>query len=457
MNRSLLLKFVSIGLIAVLILIPLMMIEFKISERAQLRHLAEQSVARSWTGAQRVSGPMIAIDYERTIKIRPADADGFHFDTVSKLSKATRYISPDSTSISARINTEQRIRGIYPFNVYTSTIDFEGVFDVSAIDNAKREIALLHGAKIAGPVRLVWPVSDPRGLNSVSTLSWNSQELELKPGLGGHNNGPGLHLAINGELSPDTLIPFKLQLELRGMHSLQIAPTAKNNHVSMASAWPHPKYTGAFLPIKQSTGPEGFSAQWSVNEFATGNIVDSIECETSACRSSAQYAFGVELIDPIDVYLQSERAVKYGFLFVLLTFVAFIMFELLAALAVHPVQYGLVGLSVATFFLLLISLSEHIAFASAYFIAALASVALLTVYVRNILGSWPRALLLCAGHSGLFALLFVIIQSEDYALLMGSSLCFAVLAAVMLFTRRIDWYSIGRSSDIDYKATQAQD
>lgn len=456
MNRSLLLKFVSIGLIAVLILIPLMMIEFKISERAQLRHHAEQSVARSWTGAQQVSGPMIAIDYERKIKLKAADADGFKFDSVSRISKATRYISPDSTRISARINTEQRMRGIYPLNVYTSTIHFEGVFDALAIDKAKREIALLDGAKISGPARLVWPISDPRGLNSVSALKWSSEEHELQPGLGGHNNGPGLHLTVDDKLS-DTPIPFTLQLELRGMRSLLIAPTAKNNQASMASSWPHPKYTGAFLPVKQSSGTEGFTAQWNVNEFATGNIDDTIDCETSSCRTGSEYAFGVELIDPIDVYLQSERAVKYGFLFVLLTFVAFIMFELLAALSVHPVQYSLVGLSVAVFFLLLISLSEHIAFPAAYLTAATASIALLTAYVRAILGSWARAILLCCGQSSLFVLLYIIIQSEDYALLMGSSLCFAVLAAVMLATRRIDWYSLGRVGDIGDQVTSAAD
>ena len=153
-------------------------------------------------------------------------------------------------------------------------------------------------------------------------------------------------------------------------------------------------------------------------------------------------AVGFQLLQPVDVYQQSERSIKYAFLFIVLTFVVLVMFELLKKLRVHPVQYTLVGLALTVFYLLLISLSEHISFVWAYCVAGLASAGLLTLYFGSILHSRKLGLLLGSGLVGLYAILYIILQAEDKALLMGSVLIFVLLAVLMLATRNLDWYAL---------------
>jgi inner membrane protein len=155
-------------------------------------------------------------------------------------------------------------------------------------------------------------------------------------------------------------------------------------------------------------------------------------------------AFGVNFIEPVNIYLLAERATKYGLLFIALIFGGFFLFETLKQLRIHPLQYGLVGISIAVFFLLLISLTEHIPFALAYALAALGCTALLCVYLAAVLRGWSRAWRFGVKLALLFAVLYGLLLSEDNALLMGALLVFACLAAVMMLTRRIDWYAVGR-------------
>jgi len=196
----------------------------------------------------------------------------------------------------------------------------------------------------------------------------------------------------------------------------------------MRSDWAHPSFAGRFLPLKHEITAQGFSAEWKVSQYAAPGTANRQE-------------LAVSFIEPAGLYQQLERASKYGFLFIGLTFAAFLLFELLRRLAIHPIQYALVGLALAMFFLLLTALSEHIDFALAYAIATGACVGLISGYLMRVLRSAALALAFGAALTALYAMLYALLKAEDYSLLGGSLLLFGLLAAVMIATRRIDWYA----------------
>ena len=209
----------------------------------------------------------------------------------------------------------------------------------------------------------------------------------------------------------------------------------------MRADWPHPSFQGRFLPAKHDIGPEGFTASWKISRFAAQGAGQAASCAFPCNRMGEQIS--VSLIEPVGLYQQLERASKYGFLFIGLTFAAFLLFELLRRLAIHPAQYGLVGLALAMFFLLLTALSEHIDFAAAYAIASFACVGLVTGYLVRVLRSAGSGLAFGGALAALYAMLYALLKAEDYSLLGGSLLLFALLAALMIATRRVDWYGLG--------------
>jgi inner membrane protein len=222
------------------------------------------------------------------------------------------------------------------------------------------------------------------------------------------------------------------------MGGLFVVPVASDNHVTMSCIWPHPSFTGDFLPMSRNVSDEGFTAEWRVNALASsarGAIEDGRTL-------GGLQSLGVRLIDPITPYPLTDRALKYGFLFIGITFAAFFLFEIIRRLRIHPIQYGFVGFAQALFFLLLLSLSEHIRFGLAYGIAMTATCLLLTIYIGAVLGAFTRGLGFGAMLVLLYGALFGLLQSEDHALMAGSVLLFGLLAAVMVLTRNIDWYAL---------------
>jgi len=236
-------------------------------------------------------------------------------------------------------------------------------------------------------------------------------------------------------------------VELRGMRAMSFALLSENTHVKLAANWANPSFMGELLPEKREISEQGFTAEWRASSFSY-NVFSALEqCRKGECNSLLQRAVGFELIQPVDVYQQSERSIKYAELFIILTFMALILFELLKKLRIHPIQYTLVGMALLVFYLLLISLSEHILFLHAYSISAAASMALLTLYFGAILHSYKLGAILGAALAALYAVLYVILQSEENALLMGSVLFFVMLAGLMLSTRHFDWYALTAQDD----------
>ncbi len=235
---------------------------------------------------------------------------------------------------------------------------------------------------------------------------------------------------------------FSFALTLRGMQTLSFAPVGLNTSVSVSSKWPHPRFIRRYLPERREISAAGFAAAWRVSSFSSAVKQQLQQCKNGQCAALLSNTFGVSLLEPVDIYQQAERSIKYGILFIGLTFVAIIIVEIVKRLQIHPVQYLLVGLALAVFYLLLVSLSEHIVFHWAYLIASIACTGLICFYLCGVMDSIKQGVFFSMLIALLYGILFVILRAEDFALLMGSLLLFAALAALMLITRQIDWYEL---------------
>ncbi len=232
-----------------------------------------------------------------------------------------------------------------------------------------------------------------------------------------------------------------LSLDLRGTQSFDLVPVGDTTRISVGGGWPHPSFYGQFLPETREVTATGFSATWSTTRLAT-NLIHQLNAYLRGDQS-LDTLIGVRFVDPADGYAQTDRAIKYGLLFIGLTFAAFFLFEVLKRLAIHPFQYGLTGGALVLFYLLLLSLSEHLDFGIAYAIATVACVALLAYYLVYVLGSLVRGASFGALLAAVFGVLYVLISLEDHALLAGSVTLFGCLALVMVLTRKVDWYQLG--------------
>jgi inner membrane protein len=287
-------------------------------------------------------------------------------------------------------------------------------------------------------------VSDPRGIKSLRT----SHSVPAANGQGPRDVAFAIRedLGEYGGRKAGTPLAFGYRLDLTGTSSLHIAPTGDASQIRLTSSWPHPSFSGAWSPDERQVSPQGFMASWRTTRDATGGQVFWDRKAREGGLLAPGIGAGVALFDPVNVYALSYRATQYAFLFVLFTFTALALTEALAGLKLHVVQYGLVGSAIAVFFLLLIALSEHVDFGVSYASAAAACIALLTFYLRHPLRTHGRTAMFGALFVGLYGMLYVVLRSEDHALLMGSCLVFALLAVTMIATRRVDWNQFGTRS-----------
>ncbi|MDP2325714.1 MAG: cell envelope integrity protein CreD, partial [Gammaproteobacteria bacterium] len=358
----------------------------------------------------------------------------------------TFVVQPQRLGVTSTIGTETLKRGIYSSELYSADTRIQGQFSIPARGTMEQPAPPGKRVEYAwGRPFLVLSVTDPRGIRKLGGTAAGLR-LGFQPGTG----VSWLHQGLNAELGATVedesqAYPFDLQLTLMGTSQLAISPVGKATNVVLHGTWPHPSFAGRFAPTRREITDRGFTVEWQTTYWATGINDETIaRCVVagSKCSLFDGDQLGLRLVDPVDQYLLTERTVKYAELFVLLIFASFFMMEVTKQLSIHPMQYALVGLSLAVFFLLTLSLSEHVPFNVAYWVAAAGSIALLGYYVTHVLGGWRRGFGFSALLSSLYGLLFGILQSEDAALLMGSVALFALLAAVMVITRNIDWYSI---------------
>lgn len=416
------------------LLIPLSFIAGLIEERHGYHQQAVMEVSDSWTAEQSIIGPLVVIEYAVDTTERHWQEKRDIYVTPEQTTRAFMFLPMEVLNADIDVAAEIRNRGIHRVPVYTSTMHFAGRFEPAL---ARQELEA-RGATLKSMYLWVW-ASDQRGFSGLPAVTWAGQPVTWKAG--GHEalGGTGIRARLAGDISREAA--FSMELTVKGSGALGLVPTGRATVYSMTSDWPHPKFLGRYLPDRREVREDGFAAEWRSTNLATNVTRDLSLCASGNCAGLRANHFGVELIEPVDVYVLSERSVKYGFLFILLVFSGVVLVEIIRRLDIHPIQYALIGAAMAVFYLLLIAIAEHLAFSYAYLIAATMSTALLAYYGMYVLGSRTDGIIFAGVVLSLYGVLFLILQAEDTALLMGALLTFAVLAAMMVATRDTRWLS----------------
>lgn len=433
------LKLAAVFALTLAILIPLSLVRDVIHERQRYRAEAVADVVRAYAGPQAFAGPVLTVPYTEWANVLEPDAAGATRSVRKRVTRQWTFF-PAQLQVTGPLVPTVRRRGIHEVRLYAWRGDVRARFDVALPDDAAPDAQREIGTPL-----LSYGIADVRGIRGTPRLAVDGRATALREGHGVRDSG-GLHARLVAPADTARLrIDTRLALDLAGAESLAIVPLGTRNEVRLASSWPHPSFQGR-SPVESRIGDDGFAAQWQLASVATDvqreYLAGRAMRPLPAAGDGALDALGVVLADPVDAYSQADRATKYGLLFVLLTFVGFFMFELIRALPIHPIQYGLVGLAIAIFFLLLVSLSEHIAFGIAYAAAAVACIGLIAFYLGAVLRSAARGLGFGAMLTLLYAALYGLLVSEDNALVLGAGLLFAILAGVMIATRHIDWYRV---------------
>lgn len=434
MKASILVRLFVMGLLMGALLVPTGMIWWLTFERSQRFEEASQEVMKTWAGEQTLFGPVIAVPYQRPVEEQVWNEGRQAYTKMTVNRSFTAYFLPEDLKVEGVAEPEIRMRGLFKVPVYTTKLRLSGRFKKPDVSKLGVSDAIFIWDRAVVKIGL----TDLKGLRE--PVEWRGDE--------GFTLGKSIDAyfpqSIEAPLGsmPGEGIDFDLNLVLAGSRELRVMPVGSETTARLKSAWPSPSFSGGYLPTEREISSDGFEARWKVLEV--GRHFPQSFVNESNLPSVTEDAFGLKFVLPVDIYQLSTRSVKYANLFIFLTFLVFFLFEVLGGQRIHPVQYLMVGLALAVFYLLLLALSEHIGFTPAYVAGAVATVGLICLYVKASLKSGSRVGLLAAVLGGLFAYLYTVLRAEDYALLLGSLGLFAILAVVMIVTRKIDWYAIDR-------------
>jgi inner membrane protein len=422
----------TIVIIALLLLIPTSMIRGLIYEREQTKNQAISEVGSKWGGQQTISGPFISIPYNKYVKEYSTK------DSKEKVVVMRDYIHilPNELSIDGMVDPEQRNRGIYDIVVYNSKLNVKGKF--AQINFAELDIPISDIQ--FDKARLVVGIDDLRGIEQQVDLSWNESKYAFNPGVASNDIvSSGINTLVNFNSNDSSTYTFSFGLDLKGSQLLYFTPVGKVTDIKVSSPWANPSFNGAFLPDQREVTDKGFTANWNVLHLNRNYP----QIWTGDKNNIAESAFGIDLLLPVDNYQKSHRSIRYAILFIAFTFLVFFFIEVLNKVFIHPIQYILVGIALVVFYTLLLSLSEHLNYNMAFVTSALATLLLIAGYVKAILKSTQLTALISSILLVLYTFIFVIIQLQDLALLIGSIGIFIILGLVMYFSRKIDWYNLG--------------
>ena len=418
-----------IVVLTLLLLIPAVMVQNLIRERANRQVEAVEEVSSKHAERQTITGPILTVPY--SVKKQVKNADGTYREV-----KERKYyhVLPEQLSIKGEVTPEKRKRGIFEVVVYGSELSFNGTFENFNWSNFGLNEENLELDKAFVSIG----ISDLKGVTDQVKIKINDSSIMCNPGLLSTDIiSSGLNIRYPMKETPKKL-KFNFDLSLNGSENLQFTPIGKVTEVQLNSPWTEPSFNGSFLPKERKISENGFSANWKILHLNRNYPQSWVGSKHRIASSN----FGVDLKLPIDVYQKSTRVAKYAILFIVLTYLVFFFVEILNSILIHPIQYILVGIALVLFYVLMLAFSEQIYFDYAYIIAALMTIALVFLYCRSILRSWGLALMTASILTILYGFIFIIIQMQDLALLFGSLGIFLILAVTMYFSRKIDWFEI---------------
>ena len=426
-------KFVVIGILSLLLLIPVGQIRGLILERQERSSIAALEISEKWGLDQTLTGPFLTVPLKEIRLLKDKE----------EIIRRHLHVLPEDLQVEGKVVPEEKKRGIYTTVVYQSAMRITGqlVLNPSLLEQiADQEV-------INNTIFLCLGISDMRGIKELD-IQVRGRSMEEMPGLPtGDLVLKGIHIPLSSDLLSESPIPFQIDLRVDGSSELYFVPVGKTTRVNLESNWPDPSFDGAFLPVPSLTGTseKGFHAGWEVNYLNRSYPQHWFDRAADLSESS----FGVNFLIPVDHYQKSMRSVKYALMFIALSFLIFFLTELISGIRLHPIQYLLVGMSLVIFYTLLISLAEHLGFDLAYLISSMATVGLIALYVkastrRNKQGLITGSLLLL-----LYAFLYTTLQMQDFSLLFGSVGIFVVMAVIMFVSRKVNWYREGEDSGGD--------
>ncbi|EIP97665.1 Inner membrane protein involved in colicin E2 resistance [Opitutaceae bacterium TAV1] len=482
-RRSLFFRILGAGLVGLLLLIPLAMVHSTLEERQARHSEAVGEIMDTWGRSQEIAGPVLVVPYSWK-----TDGEEVHFvngkrqtGSVEKTAHGEAWFLPETLAIEGQLDPSLRKRSIYTAAVYSTHLRVSGRFAVPDFGFVRERDVTPHWEK----ARLCFMISDLRGArenlvvkwggrgaddtggNAISTTSGNgggntgdspaAVALPLQPGPGVEGMASGVHAAVTAPSAATGPQAFSLDLRLNGSGRIDFVPLGRQTQVRLASAWPDPGFSGAWLPMTREVGADGFSAEWQVSWYGRNfpeNGLLSGARDLPGLPGWSDSAFGVELLQPLNAYRVTERAIKYGVLFITLVFTTFFIFEAACGVRLSALNYLLVGTALCLFYLGTLALAEFVAFGIAYGLAAAASTLLIACYSRRILDSGRRAWIVGGLLGGVYGYLYFVLRMEDFSLLAGTAALFVVLGAIMYVTRKP---GLGRASDREVTAAGNND
>lgn len=451
LSDSLIFRFGIIAVLVGVMTIPLGMVSDIVSERSYLYRNVLDNISGTWGYQQKLQGPALLIPYtEKYISVKVlTDKDG-NERKVNKTDykQRTAIMLPEDLSIDANLQGKTRKRSLYEAQVYTADLKISGSFKLPNISHLSNNIEKVHWDR-------AWfslGISDTQAINKVSQLIWQesksiSQKVDFEPGTRIRKTfANGFHAPLNLSQDPRQNEPqtkyeekktyqFSLEINVNGSKGFYFTPFGKTTDVSIASDWPHPSFQGNVLPDVHEVSAEGFQANWSVPHLAR-NYPQIWTLETQNFDVN-EFSAGVNLFESVSLYSQITRAIKYGVLFFVLTYITFLLFELGIGRRLHVVQYGMIGLALSMFYLTLLSMAEHAGFFNAYIVAATIIIIMISLYAYAAIRNFGKTLIITVLLIGLYSMLYSMLNLEDYALLAGTVLLLVILAVMMFLTRNI--------------------
>ena len=426
-------KFFMISVVALALGIPLFILFLLIGDRNANAVTARHEISAGWGGEQSLRGPWLVVPFVER-QVQTVQENGLPKQVITEHRDAL-LIAPDDLRVASRLAPDTRRRGLHEVVVYQAELTLDARFSASALDQTDVDPALLDWSRAYYSVA----ISDPRGFGGeIPHFKIGTRTVEATPGSRDLKSVGGALSAPAGLTAPPTgPVRLATRLKLKGSSAFNVAGDARRLTMTIGSTWPHPSFVGGLLPDTRSISTPGFDARWSTTYLARNQpLVQRAGIATANWDEKTPTA-GVALIEPVDLYAQLERAVKYGLLFIALTFLTFFTYDVTGRRRVPLLAYALVGLGLVLFYLLLLALAEYITFTPAYLAAAVALIGLIASYAKAVLGGTARAAVIGGVLTILYGVLYVLLRLEDYALLLGSLVLFAALAVLMYVTRDV--------------------
>lgn len=424
-KRSITIKIFSIGFLILLMLIPAGMIQSLIHERQSRHDSVVNEISQKWGGNQTITGPFITVPFKTFFK----DSSG-----KTQFNLTYLHILPEKLDIKGEIIPEVRYRSIFEAVLYNIKLHFSGNFRLPKMSQLNIDQTEILWDKSYFSIG----ITDMRGIQDKIVIDFNGSIYDASPGLSTTDLAESGVGALIRPLMPNEPNNFSFAFNLNGSEQISFIPVGESNTIRINSTWPSPSFNGAFLPITRDVKKNGFSANWKILHL-NRNYPQFWE---GSQYKVAPSAFGLQLILTADIYQKSTRLAKYSIMFLVFTFAAFFFSEIINKRRVHPIQYIFIGVAILIFYMLVLSLSEHIHFNYSYILSAIAVTLIISGYAKAIVSNSRFALMILGILTILYSYLFIVLQLEDYALIMGSIGLLIILSIVMYITRKINWYEV---------------